>query len=563
MVSYTIIQPDSLSIVETLTNVNCFGENNGSINVNVTGGNAQYVYTWTNNVSNTNFAPNLVAGTYTVNARDAKGCTLSKTFVISEPSLLTNTLTKKDLRCNNTAEGEIYTQVTGGTLPYTYNWLLGNASGANPTTLLSGSYVLEVTDSNGCRVIDSIILLQPSAITIQTAVTDVACFGDSSAQVQTTINGGILPYTLLWSNGANTPTISNLVAGSYTLTLIDNNNCSLTSTSTINQPDSISLAVSIKKVSCDNKSDAAFYIAPSGGVAPYRIEWSNGLISDTVKNLSTGEYQITVTDMNGCVKVQHIYIDSVPPIQLSGLTKNITCKPLTDASIDLSVAGGTSSFNFKWSNKANTEDVSNLSVGFYSVTVTDANGCKDTASFSIKNDSLFAIQTIDAQVIELGDKVTLTTSHNGVNSVDFDWKPINDYTGIDCNTCQSPEVAPTVTTQFKVMATDARGCINYDSVTIFIVPNRGIYIPNAFTPNRDGNNDNYKFFGKKTAIGRIEMQIFNRWGEKVFESTDKEFEWDGTYKGEPQSPGIYIYQMRIVYLDSHEENLKGSITLIR
>jgi gliding motility-associated-like protein len=563
VVTYTVLQPDSLSITELVSNVKCFAESNGSITLNVSGGNAPFAYTWTNNVSNTNTALNLVAGTYAVDVRDTKGCSLSNTFVITEPTILANTLTKKDLRCNKLPEGEIYTQVTGGTTPYTYNWLVGSASGSNPTTLFAGNYVLEVTDQHGCKVFDTIMLLEPSAIGIQTNVVDVSCFGDSTGSVQALIAGGILPYTLQWSNGATTPMISNLSVGNYTLTVVDKNSCSATISKTVNQPTLLALSVSIKKVSCDNRSDAAFYVAPSGGVAPYKIEWSRGLITDTIKNLSTGEYDITVTDKNNCTKVQRIVIDSVPPIQLTGIAKNITCQPLTDAAIDLSIVGGTPLYNIKWSNKAITEDVANLSVGNYSVTVSDANGCTDTAYFSIKNDSLFAIQTIGAQVIELGDKISLNTTHNGVSTVSFDWKPINEYTGIDCNTCQSPEVAPTVTTQFKVKAIDARGCINYDSVTIFIVPNRGIYIPNAFTPNNDGNNDNYKFFGKKSAIGRIEIQIFNRWGEKVFESTDKEFEWDGTYKGEPQSPGIYIYQMRVVYLDSHEENLNGSISLIR
>ncbi len=554
-------QPDSLQIQAITTNARCFTELNASVVLTATGGNVPYSYLWSNASVNKDLT-GVGAGSYSVKVTDSKGCFVNGSYVLTQPAQLSNTLTKKDLRCNQIPEGEIYTNTNGGTVPYSYLWN-NSATDVNPIGLFAGQYVVTVTDGNGCFVKDSITLIEPAAIKIDYATGNVLCYGGADGKITASVSGGIAPYTLLWSTGQNTPTILGLSKGVYTLTVTDKNNCVLSKSEAVTQPDSITVNVKIRPISCSGRTDGYFVVTPIGGTAPYVITWSNGVITDTVKNLGVGTYQVTVTDKNNCYKVTSIVVDSIPPIVLSGVAKNVTCWPLVDGAITLNVQGGQPLYSYSWSNGKNDQNLTGLQVGQYRVTVTDENKCTADISFTLENDSAFAIQTIDAVTIEMGDVVTLNTTSNSPGSASFNWTPMEEYAGVSCIDCQSPSAMPSITTHYNVVAEDFRGCISKDSVTIFVIPNRPLYTPNAFSPNGDGVNDEYEIFGKKTAMKKLEIMIFNRWGEKIFESNDKDFKWDGSFKGEIQTPGVYTYTINVTYIDGYFTNVKGSITLIR
>ena len=162
----------------------------------------------------------------------------------------------------------------------------------------------------------------------------------------------------------------------------------------------------------------------------------------------------------------------------------------------------------------------------------------------------------------MGDSVELTgTVSGGTGQETYNWTP--DY-HLNCTACQSPVATPYVTMVYTLLATDTNGCYGYDTVTITVIPLHDIFIPNAFTPNGDGNNDYFSIYGKLNLLVFFEARIFDRWGEKVFESNNPYFTWDGTYHGVAETPGVFVYTMKATFIDGYSRtDYKGSVTLIK
>jgi gliding motility-associated-like protein len=215
-----------------------------------------------------------------------------------------------------------------------------------------------------------------------------------------------------------------------------------------------------------------------------------------------------------------------------------------------------------WSNGTATEDLANLNTGTYSVTITDAHNCTAESSFNVGSDNLFSIDaTPDTVTINLGQSVNLNVNALGSSFGSVIWTPSN---GLNCSDCFNPVSSAVESITYWVSGTDINGCVATDSVRVNVEPVYTIYVPNAFTPNGDGNNDFFEVFGYKEAWKQFKVQLFNRWGEKVYESNDMNFKWDGVYQGKMMNPTVLVYVVKLVYLDNYTEKiLKGTITLVR
>jgi gliding motility-associated-like protein len=155
--------------------------------------------------------------------------------------------------------------------------------------------------------------------------------------------------------------------------------------------------------------------------------------------------------------------------------------------------------------------------------------------------------------------VQIDLSVSPPSAYSYVWTPSKNF---NCDDCEDPTTMAIRTTRYNVRVTDEfTGCFDSLRIIINVDASKKIYIPNAFTPNGDSRNDDWRIFTK--GIKFMNVEVFNRWGELVFQSSDLEKGWDGTYKGEPASPGIYPYQINVTYLDGELIESKGAINLIR
>jgi gliding motility-associated-like protein len=187
-------------------------------------------------------------------------------------------------------------------------------------------------------------------------------------------------------------------------------------------------------------------------------------------------------------------------------------------------------------------------------------GCSAQFSFNVSTDYVLEVQAGPSVTIKQGQETQLTATANGDHGNTYTWTPS---TSLSCDNCASTWASPQQTTVYTVYAVDSNGCKANAVVTVEVNTTHTVFIPNAFTPNNDGNNDQFQIFGDLYDITFMQVALFNRWGEKVFESNDPSFKWDGTYKGEPAPEGVYVYMMQVVFGDGSKQDYKGSETLLR
>ncbi|MFC0776460.1 SprB repeat-containing protein, partial [Terrimonas alba] len=295
------------------------------------------------------------------------------------------TSSKVDVLCFGNTTGSVDLSVSGGTTPYTYVWSNGAAT-QDITALAAGTYTVTVTDNNNCTATTSVTITQPAAaLALTSSKVDVLCFGNATGSIDLTVSGGTTPYSYVWSNGATTQDITALAAGTYSVTVTDNNNCTATASVTIGQP-AAALALTSSKVDvlCFGNATGSIDLTVSGGTTPYTYVWSNGATTQDITALAAGTYSVTVTDNNNCTATASVTIGQpAAALALTSSKVDVLCFGNATGSIDLTVSGGTTPYSYVWSNGATTQDITALAAGTYSVTVTDNNNCTATASVTI------------------------------------------------------------------------------------------------------------------------------------------------------------------------------------
>ncbi|MEP7170058.1 MAG: SprB repeat-containing protein, partial [Bacteroidota bacterium] len=387
----TVSQPAGAlsSSISTSQNVSCYSGSNGSINLTVSGGTTPYTYNWSNG-STTQDISGLTSGSYTVTVTDGNACINISTAIVTQPtgSLSSNASSVNAVSCFGGSDGTINLSVTGGTTPYSYTWSNGSHS-QNLTGLSSGNYSVTVTDANNCTTqTTAITISQPgAALNSSTSSTNnVSCFGGTNGAINLTVTGGTLPYSYNWSTGDNTQNLTNLIAGSYSVTITDANGCTTQKSAiTISQPPAAlnSSASASNNVSCFGGTNGSITLSVNGGASPYSYSWNNGAISQNLSNIPSGTYSVVVTDVHGCTTATSGISISQPSVSLNSnvsSTNNVLCFGGTNGSINLNVNGGTTPYSYNWSSGATTQNLSNATSGTYTVSITDANGCTTSNS---------------------------------------------------------------------------------------------------------------------------------------------------------------------------------------
>jgi PKD repeat protein len=419
----TINQDPGFTVTATVGDVQCHGNNTGSINLTLNGGTPNFTFQWTGPGGYNSVFQNissLFVGQYDVLVTDGAGCTVPLTATVSEPSsALTATVISSNVGCYGDNSGSITITATGGTpfaapaAPYNYNWFLNGQQYSTSTTLnnlFAGVYVCYITDANGCLHTEQIVISQPpTALTYSAVTTDVTCFGGSDGSIDITINGGTgAPYSLLWNTGQTTEDLGNLPVGTYTLTITDNGPCTITTAPiTIIQPTPIAITPSILNVGCFGEASGMITTQVSGGNvninSGYTYQWTtvNGLIpagQSTLPNIGStthpfglipGDYTLVVTDASGCTSsLVATVVQPLAPLYIASTYVNVNCFGDSSGIINVYAEGGTLPYNVSWSGPVagnpfgfeilanpGTFDISGLPAGTYNFQVTDQNGC--------------------------------------------------------------------------------------------------------------------------------------------------------------------------------------------
>ena len=281
------------------TDATCNGGSDGTATAGASGGTAPYSYSWSNGATGANIS-GLLAGSYTVTATDANGCTGTAMVTIGEPAGMIVNATSTVVSCNGNTDGSVSASVSGGVAPYSYVWSDGSTS-PNVYFVPVGTYTVTVTDANGCTATGSTEVTEPPVLSASASGTDVSCNGDSDGVATASATGGTAPYTYLWSNGGTGASVSGLASGTYTVTVTDLRGCAEVASVTIGEPTILTASISTNEVSCNGGNDGSATATPAGGTAPYTYSWSNGATGATASGLSAGTYTVTVTDANGCL----------------------------------------------------------------------------------------------------------------------------------------------------------------------------------------------------------------------------------------------------------------------
>jgi gliding motility-associated-like protein len=478
--AYVVGQPDQIIITGSSTNVNCRGNNTGSVTINVTGGTGPYSYNWLNSsgtsVATTQNLSNAFAGVYTVvvHAPNAS-CSASATFTVSQPAenlqaaaIITN------VNCFAGSTGAIDLSVWGGTPPYSYSWS-NLALTQDIQNLTAGTYEVTITDELGCTLTQSFNVTQPNELIGSTFTSPVDCFGNSTGTITANVNGGVGPYNYVWSNNMNLYAINsnvliNVPAGNYQANVTDANGCQITLNGTISQPSELILTTSSTDVNCFGGNDGSLSSVTSGSVAPYNYLWTNSLgnnIGNTanISGVGAGTYTLLVTDANGCSKTsQEVISQPETPIIVSFVKTDVLCFGESTGQIQLNVAGGTPSYSYIWSDGSITPTITNLVAGNYSYEVTDANGCQVLGSIEIEqpNDPIQVIPTItDVSCFGFSDGVITLSVSGGTTNYTFQWQNsqfLLSQTG--------PSLMNFPANSYRYEITDANGCKAIDTLQI-------------------------------------------------------------------------------------------------
>lgn len=397
---FLAITPNSV-----VTGVSCFGLSNGSVVTNPTGGAGNYSYAWSNGASTKDII-NVAAGTYTVTVMDGNSCTRTASSTVGTPQAITGSVVgKTDVKCSGTATGTATVTINGGTGNLTYCWNSGAQTCAsfdqNPTNLPAGTYTLIVTDQNGCTGTVSNIGIAPApgAVSVTGSTLPSNCFEQATGSINTnTVGGWGQPHSYAWTGPISplpsTQNLSNLPGGLYTVSVTDNGGCTTTQTFTVAGAPAITSNAVVQDVTCFGTNDGGINLTLTGGNPPYTVTWTNTtLTGPNIGVLPPNSYQPTVVDVQGCVKVfPAIMIDGPDELTIS---TNIQEANPNNGSIDLNIiSGGTPNFTYQWSNGATTQDLSGLSAGNFSVTITDANDCIRTFNFNVPSGNVLTNTTI-------------------------------------------------------------------------------------------------------------------------------------------------------------------------
>lgn len=454
-----------------ITNVLCNGDSTGQLVATITGGGAGVTYQWSPvpaNLSTGPIASNLPANLYFVTVTDGTigGCSAVDSAVVTEPNQLVGTIQEtQSILCNGQSNGQLTASAIGGSGAYSYNWLTLGSNNPVVSGLPSGTYTVVITDGNSCTDTVTYVLVEPTAILITKSVTQPTCSNTCNGEIQYTASGGTGPIVLTHNSNVISGTVSNVCVGTTVVVIAtDANGCSVSDTTIMSGPTSIVPNLTIVSVPlCFGDCNGVVSVAPTGGAGNYTFNWSNGESNAINTLICAGLNQsVTITDANGCSAVENF--DIVGPSQLNAtITEltNITCNGGNNGALKASQTGGVGPYLYNWSNSGNTDVISTLTAGVYKVTITDVNGCQDSATFNIGEPPLItATDNVTNANCGQNDGAATVIPSGGTGNHFFNW------TTISPNPGNVSSVSGLSLGTYPVEITDDSGCVVVYNVVV-------------------------------------------------------------------------------------------------
>ncbi len=578
--SITITSPLPLSFnISSQQNVSCFGGNNGAISMNMNGGTAPYSYNWNNNsFPNSPFINNLTAGVYLLNITDDNGCTATNQYTITEPTLLiASVLNYSNITCNGFNDGTIQTTTTGGTLPYSYQWIPSVSTSANASNLSSGYQVVAVTDNNGCIDTTAVYINEPSAIATIVQGGDTICPGQA-INLSAFAFGGVGNFTYVWNNGYNganqlvNPSASTI----YSVYAMDGNGCIGTTDSTNVLVNDINL-VNLSAVPDTSLCEGNTYLLSAsinGGIGTYLFNWNNGLGVGQgpfiVTPLTNTNYVVTVTDVcgNSINEGVLVNVNPLPSVYVLPQTEIACGQVALDLSNNaINQSGSTYNWNFGNGSYSTQEHPTQTytQTGIYNVTltITSAFGCINSnqanMNVTINPQSIAQFEFNPRETDILNPEITF--ENYSIDASFYTWTFGDGKSSSQFNPIHKYETDGTY--YITLVTSNNYGCKDTAVEKLIIDPKFNFYIPNAFTPNADGDNDIFTAVGEE--IEDFQMQIFDRWGELIYETSNLQSGWDGTAKGgsDISMEGVYVYNIKLKDWEGLNHKFVGKVSLLK
>ena len=419
-----VFEKDSFFIQSTIINDSCYNSCTGEILVEVLNANqSDLTYNWSNGIIGTNEISNLCADTFNLELIDLDLCRDTLEFLVFEPEKIRiDSFLINDNSCFGDQLGSISVNASGGTGLLQFNW--SDSNGFSSTSqdifdLAAGTYNLKITDGNNCSLDTIFKINQPDSLIVSSSIQDVSCFNFSDGIIDLTIFGGMGPYVTSWNTIiTDTNYVDSLSIGNYIYFVTDSNNCFVTDTILIEQPDQIIINDVIQDVLCHGYSSGSIDLSVSGGTPSYVFEWSNSESSEDLNQISAGTYSLLLTDANNC-KQNRIFTISEPqfPITSSINGNDVLCNGDNTGSASLSITGGTQPYHYVWSNAENTLQIFNLTADTYEVSIVDDNGCDTTNSITITQNDIITINSQVEDVKCFGEsngEINILSTNGGV-----------------------------------------------------------------------------------------------------------------------------------------------------
>jgi gliding motility-associated-like protein len=569
----TISQPQQIAVTSQITPVQCFGGTNGAIGLSAAGGKGNYVYAINGGVGQAlGLFNNLPAGTYSILITDANGCTLSFSDSITQPDLLTTTSQVQNVLCNGQSNGAVTVAVAGGVAPYSYNWNTGDTLAAI-SNMPQGSYTVVVTDNNGCTTQLSATVSQPTAINVSVSPDPTICIGQQ-ATLTASASGGTAPYVFKWNTGyvGAVLNVSPAVTTPYNVFITDNAGCNSPlryANVFVNPP--LDIIVSPDDTICQGQSVTLTANVSGGNGGPYNITWDGQLQSSlSVSPSATTVYTAMVSD--GCTVMpaqaqSTVVVNPLPQVNFAPLNAE-GCAPLTVSFDNLSV----NAVSYQWTFGDGEKDTIASAVhtyetpGIYSVGLfaVSNEGCENNMVLddliSVYDNPIAAFDINRTETIILDPRFEFY--NHSIGASHYQWN-FGDNKGVSSE--PNPFYAYSDTGIFNIIlvASNEHECADTAYGEVHVGGAFTVYIPNAFSPNNDGRND---YFGVN-GIGytSVQMLIFDRWGNLIFNQTSENPQWEGInmFNSTQCQQGVYVYKVIVKSIFDKQEEYKGTVTLIR
>lgn len=474
--------------------------------------------------------------------------------------------------CNGTANGIItIDNITSGTPPYKFSWNSGPFTTENFLDSLGvGTYSLRIVDANNCET-DLDIQVNERILTADAVVTKPLCTGDANGVITLNITNGKQPIQFDWGSGyVPNNSQGGFAAGVYTISAVDDVLCEGIFDVTVTDNPPLVLTIDTTDISCFGANDGSALAVPSGGVGDFTYQWQPGSqATQEVENLTPGQFDVTVTDGNGCTITSGVFITEPADVGVNLLgVVDLLCNGVPTGSIQVEGIGGKPVYTFSVDGSTFIPGglLDGLPAGDFWIKIKDSEGCIDSVFASINQPPPLIVDAQPADtLIDLGYTVNVSTVTAPTGRpVTFEWTPP---LGLSDVTIAEPVITAVNNQIYVVKITDEDGCMAFDSVNIRVSKVRPVYFPNVFSPDKPYPNDHFTGFSGPAAEQFTVLRIYDRWGELIFEKEDfplnePNFGWDGNYKGD-KVMGVFTWYALVRFVDQAEFQYQGSVTVVR